>query len=71
MAKRTHTIFSRLLFYFILVMAIPLAIMIIAYFSYSDRHITKLIKVQTELAIENDAENISAIFDEYKHKAFS
>lgn len=71
MARRTNTIFSRLLSYFLLVMAIPLAILIIAYLSYAEGHITKIIETQAISAVESDVRNINTLFLEYKHKAFA
>lgn len=71
MARKTTTIFSRLLHYFFWVMAIPLAVLIIVYFYYTESRIADIIYDQTEQALINDVENIEDLFEEYNRKAIS
>lgn len=70
MRRPTTTIFTRLLFYFLAVMLIPLLILIMAYLYYSDNNIYKIIENQSIKAVEKDTSNLYDTISRYRHKAF-
>ena len=70
MAKRSLSLFSRLLIYFIIIMLVPLSIAMAYYYFAGSKALLSSIKEQSENAIALDGENVSRTLEEYRHKAY-
>ena len=71
MARKTTSIFSKLLIKFLMVMSIPLLVLLITYLYYSESHITNIIRSQAENSLDDDVNKIDALFQEYKQRILS
>lgn len=70
MAKRSWSLFSRLLMYFIIIMLIPLSIAMAYYYFAASRAMLSTVKAQSESAIAIDGETIASVLESYRHKAY-
>ena len=70
MKKPLKSVFTRLLFYFLLVMAIPFIIFFLFFFADSDRNFMHALQTQVESHVELDALVVENLLEEYRHKAY-
>lgn len=68
--KFTTSLFSRLLFYFLIVMIVPFILFLTYYFASSDITIENAIRQQAMTLLEKDSTDILTILDEYRHKGY-
>lgn len=72
MSSKIHprSLFSRLFFYFLVVMLIPVILITVYYSALARRDVTMNVMDDSAVFIDNCVEDLSAILDTYGHKAF-
>src|SRR5690554_77901 len=70
MAERNRTLFGRLLFYFLIVLLLPLFIFSGYYLVLGDRGQSRYLAEQSLGVIRRDAVIVANVLEEYRHKAY-
>jgi two-component system sensor histidine kinase YesM len=65
-----RSLFSKLISYFIVVLAIPLGLFAAYYTVTGERNQTRFLMEETAKAIQDDAQSLSSTIEEYRHKAY-